>query len=132
MRRPPKSRIFQEDELSSFSENDKVTEWTMLSIKHSPEGFQFKKHLNCVVYYNLVFDPITFFLSILESIKIDYCLCVALQYKGNYVPLLLWLSKGCNAKLTSLSMLENLVAYIKNTASSNRNITLDEINSRTY
>ena len=24
--------------------------------KHSPEGFQFKKHFNCVVYYNLIFN----------------------------------------------------------------------------
>ena len=42
LRRPPKTPIYQEDELSSFSENDKITEWNKLNSKHSPEGFQFK------------------------------------------------------------------------------------------
>ena len=46
LRRSPKTRFYQENELSSFSENDKITESNKLNNKHSPEGFQFKKHLN--------------------------------------------------------------------------------------
>ena len=34
-RRPSKTRIYQEDALSSFSENDKITEWNKLNSKHS-------------------------------------------------------------------------------------------------
>ena len=38
LRRPPKTCIYQ-DELSYFSENDKVTKWNKLNSKHSTEGF---------------------------------------------------------------------------------------------
>ena len=47
LRRPPKTRIYQ-DELSSFSGNDKITEWNKLNSKHSPEGFQLKKNTSIV------------------------------------------------------------------------------------
>ena len=50
---------------------------------------------------------------ILESIQIDSDLHVKLQYKGNPVPLPQWFGKGKNAKLTSYSMLENLLPYMK-------------------
>ena len=57
--------------------------------------------------------------KILESIKVDTNLHVQLQFNGNTISQPSWFISGhqCNAKLTRVSMLENLTAYICSVAS---------------
>ena len=60
----------------------------------------------------------------------DSGLHVQLQYNGDPVPLPPWFIKGRNAKLTRVSMLENLPAYIRNVATETPFTILDELNER--
>ena len=70
-RNPPKKRIIQDDQLSSFRENDIIEDFDILSEKHSPNGFLFQKTEQSVIFYHLVYDEKTEFPHILETIKID-------------------------------------------------------------
>ena len=83
-----------------------------LTESHSVEGFSCKKTPECIIYYNLVFDPDTGFPNIFESIRVDTELHVQLECNGNPVPLPPWFVEGRSARLTRFSMLDNLPPYI--------------------
>ena len=78
------------------------------------------------------FDGQSKFPKILESIKVDTNLHVQLHFNGNTVPLPPWFINGhqCIAKLTLVSMLENLPAYIRGVASDSPFSLIDELNDR--
>ena len=95
-----------------------------------------KKTPECIVFYNLVFDPDTGFPNIFESIRVDTELHVQLQYNGNHVPLPPWFVEGRSARLTRISMLDNfLPPYIRNVASydgNNDHSILEELERRKH
>ena len=62
-----------------------ITSLANLNETTAPDGFQFKKSNDHVLFYNLVFDKETRFPKILESVDSD--LHVQLQYNGISVPL---------------------------------------------
>ena len=66
--------------MGSFRERDTITGLADLDETTAPDGFQFKKSNDHVLFYNLVFDKETRFSKILESIKVDSDLHVQLQY----------------------------------------------------
>ena len=117
-RKLPKVRE-ENDEMKPFLQSDTISDFSILTENHSPEGFQCKKSPECIIYYNLVFDQETNFPNIFESIKVDSQLHVQLQYNGNTVPLPPWFVEGRNAKLTRISMLHNFPAYLRNVAADN-------------
>ena len=120
-RKLPKVRVEQEDEIKPFLQNVRISDFSTLAVSHSPEGFSCKKTPECIIFYNLVFDPDTGFPNIFESIRVDTELHVQLQYNGNHVPLPPWFVEGRSARLTRISMLDNLSPYMRNVASSDGN-----------
>ena len=131
-RNPPKKRIIQDDQLSSFRENDIIEDFDILSEKHSPNGFLFQKTEQSVIFYHLVYDEKTEFPDILETIKIDRQLHVQLQYNGNPIPLPPWFTQGRDASVNRISMLQNFSSYIRNVVSSNSHSLLDQMKERMY
>ena len=131
-RKPPSKRILQEDELTKFQETDGIKCLQNFNKDTAPAGFQFKRLENNVLFYNIEFDEETKFPTILESIKVDEELYVQLQYYGLPLPLPLWFTQGHNAKLTKLSMLENLPSYIRNVAEENHSSILNELKQRQF
>lgn len=130
-RPPPGQRILQADQYQSFLDKDNIQSLDDLSEAYAPSGFQFKRFEDEVLFFNMTFDD-EHFPSILETIKIDRELHVQLQYNGMPLPLPRWFVHGHNARLTKLSMLENLPAYIKNTAIDNHNSILEELKERSF
>ena len=131
-RKPPKIRIYREDELESFLENDVIHSLDDLNENHAPANFQFKRSHEYVLYYNLVFDETTNFPKVHEAIKIDSELHVQLQYKGIPVPLPKFFVQGYCARMTRISMLENFPSEIRRVAEENKYSILDEINEKKW
>jgi len=102
MRKPPKIRVYREDELDNFDKKDCVTDFSELSEDHCPAGYSCFKTSSYIVYYNLSFDETTGFPSVAEAIKIDSDLHVKLQIYGDPVPLPIWFTKGTNCKTNKL------------------------------
>ena len=112
-RKPPKVRIHQKDQLEDFEKKDAINNFADLSKDHCPAGYTCHKTENRVIFYNLFFDETNEFPVVHEAIKIDSNLHVKLQIYGNPVPLPLWFTEGQNAKLASISMLENFPNYLQ-------------------
>ena len=116
IRKPPKRRKMQEDELPNFISMDTIKNFEDLEeVKCCPSGFHFKKTDEYVFIYRIHFDAETHFPTIKECIRVDKNLHVQLQCDGNPIPLPKWFVKGHNSKLTKYSMLENFPQYIINT-----------------
>ena len=122
----PKTRLYREDQIGSFRDNDIISNFEELS------GFQYKKTDNCVVYYNLKFDDETSFPKVLEAIKVDRDLHVQLQFNRNPLSLTAWFTEGTDAKLNRFTMLENFPSYIKHLADVNPYSLLDEMENRRH
>ena len=86
-RKPSKQRQTEKDELQDFLSTDTITDFTQLTVKCFPSGFEFKKHEDYILIYRVVFDIETYFPSIKECICIDRNLHVQLQCNGNPIPL---------------------------------------------
>ena len=101
------------------------------SITHQKVSLERKTMITfCSTDYRLEFDEQSKFPTILESIKVDTNLHGQLQFNGNTVPLPPWFISGhqYNAKLTRVSMLENLLAYFRSVASDSPFSLIDELN----
>ena len=112
-RKPPKVRIYQKYQLEDFEKKDAINNFADLSTDHCPAGYTCHKTENCIIFYNLLFDETNEFPVVCKAIKIDSNLHVKLQIYGNPVPLPLWFTEGRNAKLVSISMLENFPNYLQ-------------------
>ena len=69
-RKTPKQQRVEKDELQDFLSTDTITDFTQLTAKCCPSGFEFKKHENYILIYRIVFDTETHFPSIKE------CICI--------------------------------------------------------
>ena len=70
-----------------FFSADTITDFTQLTAKFCPSGFEFKKHDNYILIYRILVDIETHFPSIKKCIHIDRNLHVQLQSNGNPIPL---------------------------------------------
>ena len=135
LRKPPKVRIFQPDEMNKFTTSDVIKNFEELDAGNLlntvfPAGFHFEKSDDSIVFYRINFDIVTKFPAIHEAIKIDKNLHVQLEYNGNPVPLPVWFVNGHNARLTHVSMLENFPGHIKNAAEQHPYSLLEELGKR--
>ena len=105
LRKPPKQRRVDKDELQDFFSTDTITDFTQFTAKCFPFGFEFKKLEDHILIYRIVFDIELHFPSIKECIRIDRNLHVQLQCNGNTIPLPQWFIHENNDKLTKFSML---------------------------
>ena len=79
-RKPPKVRVYQNDQLADFKEMDKITKFDDMTHSQAPANYPFHKTLECIVFYNLVFCATTGFPKIFGAIKVDQDLHVKLEW----------------------------------------------------
>ena len=79
-RKPPKVRVYQNDQLADFKEMDKITKFDDITHSQAPANYLFHKTLECIVFYNLVFCATTGFPKIFGAIKVDQDLHVKLEW----------------------------------------------------
>ena len=89
-RKPPKVRVYQNDQLADFKEMDKITKFDDITQSQAPANYLFHKTLECIVFHNLVFCATTGFPKIFGSIKVDQDLYVQLEWCGDPVSLPQW------------------------------------------
>ena len=87
---------------------------------------------NCGLCFHLVFDDETKFPKVLKSINIDDEFHVQLQFSGMSLRLPQRFVQGHYETLKKVSYLENVPAYIRNTATNNYNGFLNELNRRNF
>lgn len=75
------------------------------SYRVNPDGFEFRKQHDHVLYFNLELNCDTGFPYIKEAIKIDDRLHVKLQYKNSPMPLPAWFFDGTHGKLRSVDQI---------------------------
>ena len=68
IRKPPRKRLFQEDELPKYAEIDPIIHDLSELKLHCPEGFSSRMTADSLLFYRIVFDEKTQFHRILESI----------------------------------------------------------------
>ena len=112
LRKAPKVRIFQKDELAEFNKTDVITTLNDLTEQSFLPGYIFHRLNDTVLYYKIVF-PENGFPTIEEAIKIDKKLIVQLQFNGKPVPLPTWFVSGRNVKLDRFSLLNNFPSHLQ-------------------
>lgn len=131
-RKPPTKREFLvPDESVIFNNKDEIKHLDMLNNFCSPDGFLFQKNESDVMFYRIFYEnnsKIPFF----ESIKINTELHVQLFHKNSSIPLPEWFKRLNRCKLTSVSILDNLVSYMHNIAQEQSTVLLDEMKQICY
>ena len=113
-RKEPTKRVYQSDQKVEFKSTDTVSCFEDLTEDCAPEGFQFSRGNDFVIYYKLKFDEDTGFPKVFESIRVDKDLHVQLQFNGNPVPLPKMFTVGTDTKLKSFGALPNFASYLCN------------------
>ena len=133
-RKPPTPRVLQKDQLSTFKLKDGISKFEDVSVeklKKIRDDFDVCKNNERILFYLLDFSaniPVVTY-----CIKISKKLTVELYYKNCLMPQPGWFRDGKqgNARLTSYSMIDNLLNYMKIKVEEQSNI-LDEIISNRY
>ena len=125
LRRSPRKKKLDIDQLKEFQEKDKVESFKSFSQDHVPSEFNFKRLQESVQYYRLIFDSKTGFPRVYECFSTDKELHVKLTFKGFLIPLPDWFRIGHNCTVNRFSM---VVSHIKNRSDSFSTI-LSQLNS---
>ena len=116
LRKPPTERVFQKCEFSKFQSQDSIDSFSHIDeslLKVLQNDFQCSKFEDHVVFYKTEWNQLSV-PEVTYCIRVDSDLHVKLFYKGSPLPLPAWFRKGGRgAKLTSKSMLQNFISYIK-------------------
>lgn len=118
-RKPPAKRIYQPDQIHLNPATCKLS--SLHDVKSAVaksnvfKNFQVIERNNTLILFNLNFNSENI-PCIGESIVISESLHVKITYGGKPFPLPEWLRKASGCKLSSLSMLENIVPYCRNAA----------------
>jgi len=116
LRKPPAERVFQQDELKKFKDYDSIYSFSDIDeslLKVIQNDFQFSKFDDHAVFYKIEWNDLSV-PNVTYCIRVDCDLHVKLFYKGSSLPLPAWFRKnGRHNKLTSKSMFQNLLPYIK-------------------
>jgi len=128
-RKTPKLRVYQEDELCEFNSMYAIRSFEELCKKDCLTGFSRMLHQDAIVFYNVVFNE-AMMPKIFECIKVSKEMHVALEYKGNPVPLPTWFVRGCDARLDNLTQLEEFPKYMRDCDSTNEYSILSELENR--
>ena len=129
VRKPPKIRVYQDDQLQHFDKKDTIKSFSDLSEKLCPPGYSCYKTNDFIVYYNLIFVELDGFPTVCEAIQIDNQLHVSLRHYNNPVPLPAWFTTSRSARLTSKAMLKNFPNYFQNL---NKNDLIQELQKRQH
>ena len=127
-RKPPTSRVFQEDELEKFRARDKIEHFNQINeslLKDLEDGYSFKGADDHALFYKFELND-SGVPEITNCIRVDDDLRVKLFFKGSPIPLPTWFRKGRDTKLTSRSMFQNFSSYIAKETESQSDI-LEEL-----
>ena len=133
-RKPPTTRVFQKDELHNFRQLDVISKFediTEEKLKKLRNDFQVHKDSERIICY--VLDSTAEIPAITFCIKIFKNLSVQLFYQNARMHLPGWFRDGKqgNGRLTSFSMIENFINFMKTKVEENTSI-LDELLSQRY
>ena len=125
-RKPPKNRVFHEDEYTKFKATNEITAFEHITenkVKQLEEVFWI-----IAIIYCLGMD--SEFTQITYCIKVDQFLCLKLFYKGVSIHLLFRFFDGIgrNLRLTSWSVMPNFLSYMKERSEETKSV-LCELNS---
>ena len=112
-RKRPTKRNYEHqllDQTETFKKRHSIKCIEDLNESFCPVGYVFKQMEESVLYHRLFFEED---IAFVESISVDRNLHVKLHHKGSPIPLPEWFRKG-SCKLTSATMLENLVSQMHN------------------
>ena len=87
VRKPPESRVYQDNQLQHFDKKDTIKSFSYLSEKLCPPGYSCYKTNDFIVYYNLIFGDLDGFPIVCEAIQIENQLHVSFRHYNNPVPL---------------------------------------------
>lgn len=133
LRKPPTVRVFQQDQLNLFKNQDSITDFAEINdslLKLLPESFYILKKGDHIAFYSME-DNAFSLPEVTYCIKIDKEFHVKLFYKGSPLPLPSWFCEGRNATLTSKSMLQNFIPYMKEEVGK-FGCVLDEVHTLKY
>lgn len=123
-RKPPKVRIFQDDQLTEFKKQDSIRnldDITEKRVKSLGDGFILEKKEDYVLIYQV--ERLSRDIPIVtHCIRVNGKLNIEIRYKGIPMPLPSWYWTGRNAVLTSFSIITNLINYMKNKADDHQGI----------
>ena len=114
LRKAPKQRIFQEDELETFKKQDEIKDFGGIDqtlIKYFGYDYLCSRYEDHAIFYKMEKDSLSV-PEITHCIRIDSNLHVKLYHKRCPIPLPEWFRRA-NCKLSSKSMLENFPIYIQ-------------------
>ena len=115
-RKPPKERIFQEDQLEKFRKKDSIACLNDLASKGPKscnDGFIFDHLEEVLVMYKLERDGSTNVPQVTYAIHVDVNLRVKLFYKNSPIALPVWFRQGRKTILSSCSMIQPLINHMK-------------------
>ena len=128
-RKPPKVRVFHEDEYTKFKATDEISALEHITenkVKQLGEGFKIKSLLDGALIYCL--EIYSEFTQITYCIKVYHSLCLKLFHKEVPIHFPFWFFVGRNLRLTDWSMVPKFVLYVKERSVETKSV-LCELNS---
>lgn len=133
-RKPPKIRIFQEDQLGDFKKKDAITCLDDIDAKgpnSCEKGIKFERQHKCLLIYKMECNERNQVPQVSYCIHVDETLHVKLFCYNAPMALPTWFRKGRNSTLTNCSMLQNLLNHMK-LRSEQKNSILSELQQMRY
>ena len=109
-RKSPTKRVYQEDQLHVFEEQDKIKSFDDIDSKVAPLGYTFQRYDHHVVFYHLQTNDL-YVPEVTDCVRVDRNLHVKLFYKSSPLPLPQWFRHGRDCHLTRKGMMQNFQSY---------------------
>ena len=133
-RKPPRKRIFQEDQMANFKKKDVILCFEDIISKgpmNCEKGLNFERKDNCLLIYKMEYDGDNNVPQVDYCIRVDETLHVKLFHRNIPMSLPNWFRQGRNTVLTGCSMLQNLINHMKQSVGE-KNSILSELQQIRY
>ena len=124
-RKSPTKRVYQEDQLHVFEEQDKIKSFDDIDSKLAPLGYTFQRYDDHVAFYRLQTNDLNV-PEVTDCVRVDRDLHIKLFYKSSPLPLPQWFRHGKDCRLTRKGMMQNFQSYIKSEGEQTFNV-LEEL-----
>ena len=110
-RKSPTKRVYQQDQLKLFEEQDKIKSFDAINSTLTPPEYTFQKYNNLVVFYRL--ETVLNVTEVPDCERVNRDHNVKLFYKGSPLPLPQWFHHRRDCDLSKKSMMQNFLNYIR-------------------
>ena len=124
-RKSPTKRVYQEDQLHVFEEQDKIKSFDDIDSKLAPLRYTFQRYDDHVVFYHLQTNDLNV-PEVTDCVRVDRDLHAKLFYKSSPLPLPQRFRHGRDCRLTRNDMMQNFQSYIKSEGEQTFNV-LEEL-----